>query len=196
MTDYSKYIFEVYGLTEMPVRLHNIDWTLNDSNLNQREADRVLKTGKNLGNYKISAINFRFYNEEEDGVISYYLIDTNNPYIHAEFSFNRISIPISGIESVSIWNCKYNKGLVRYFIEDYILKQERVLISDKSQTARGFNFWQALFDDCVDGSKTHKMYIIDFKTGNVICNIHNKNEMKEYFGELDKTKFRFVLEKI
>lgn len=195
MTDYKKYIFDVYGLNEMPSRVNNLHWMLDDGVLNERDANRILKNGKSVGVFKISEMSFRLYMEMDGNAKAYYLIDLTHPFIHAEFSYYEISIPINGIESVGVWNWKYNKGLVRYFIEDYILEKYKVMVSDKLQTDRGFKFWKNLFDDCVRTKNSHKMYVINFKTGEVIKHITDENQMDEFFGD-NNGKLRFVLEKI
>ena len=193
MINYKKHIFEVYGLSEMPNRVENLNWTLDDGILNKRDAERILKNGKNVGIFKISEMSYRLYLEVDGNAKCYYLIDINHPFINAEFSYYEISTPIQGIESVGIWNWKYNKGLVRYFVEEYILKKYKTMVSDKLQTDRGFKFWQNLFDDLVESKKSHKMYAIEFKSGNVIKNIINKDEMTEFFGD-NNGKYRFVID--
>jgi hypothetical protein len=191
---YIKHIMEAYGLTidETPAKLKDKEWRLNDGVLNEMDAKEVLKRAKNMGMYRISNMEFRLYFENERNVYTYYLIEPKNSFIDVEYSYNKISKPINGIENAMVWNSRYNKGLARNFIEDYILNKEPRMISDITLSEGGFKFWKNLFDDMVINRNSHKLYVINFESGEIVKDINKEDDMDEFFGD-GRAKFRFVL---
>ena len=157
---------------------------------------RIEKNAKQLDDYKLSSFTYRLFIKSDGDDTTYYLLDKNKPFITMEYSFTRISNPIKGIENKYLWNFKWDKGLARIFFDDYILKQEPIIISDEVQTEKGFNFWKYLFREYVKDKKTHLMRVIDINHGIFISSIKNENQMDEFFTESKSGKFRFVLQKL
>jgi len=189
--DFKSYITEMYNLVEMPLRLpHNTPFRMDDYVTNNYEGLQIEKHGNFLGNWE----NYRLFTEKENNIETYYLLDKNQPHICACHSFERITSPIKGIENKELWNGKYNKGLVRYWFNKEIIPKEAIIISDKIQSDMGFNFWTSLFNDYVKTNDSHSMLVIDYNNGNVIKNITNKDEMKEFYSD-NKFNFRFILKR-
>lgn len=190
--DYKTYITEMYRLTEMPAKLpRNSIFQMDDYATNNYEGIRIEKKCKLI---KLFQNNYRVFYHRENGIDMFFLLDKNQPHICAEHYFKRITTPINGIENLHIWNSIRNRALIEMWFRDEIIPKEPVIISDKIQSDRGFNFWLGLFDDYAKSNNSHDMLIIEYNTGNIIKNITNKDEMKEFYGD-NKFNFRFVLKK-
>lgn len=196
--DYTAYMLETYNLTEMPNKMVRIKVRAEDHILNSEDSIWVEKIAEYLGKWTIknASMTWRLFLHKEGNIWTYYLLDEDTPFICGEYSFERVVGPLKGIENKHIWNFKWDRGLIRLFIDYYILEREPVIISDKLQTESGFNFWKYLFREHVKYNKSHKMYVMDINNGEVILSIADENQMDQYYTETNSGKFRFVLERI
>jgi hypothetical protein len=188
--DYKSYFKEYYNLNEMPEKLPSTDFSMNDYEKNAYAAMRIEQNAKLLKNWE----EYRLFYEFEDDTHFYSLLSKDSSYICMEHSFVRITSPIKGIENTHIWNSKYNKGLISYWFNKEIIPNESIIISDKIQSDAGYKFWQGLFSEYVTAN-SHKMYIIDMKTGNIVKNITSVNDMDEFRGN-GQFQMRYVLSKL
>lgn len=192
--DYKSYIKEIYRLDEMPSKIIKDKWVLDDYILNNKEGIKTENNSKFIKIFHAGSLNFRLFFDEENNISFYSLLDMNTPFINAQYSFERITIPINGIINLDIWNHVYSRGLISYFFDHYILQKEKTIISDKIQTEKGFKFWKSLFKEYVKTNKTHQMYIMDFSSGNKIKDVTEEKDLDEFYGS-EKSKYRFVLNK-
>jgi len=188
--DYKKYIYESYGLTEMPSKMDDRLFVLDDTILNQKEGIRIEKNCKFVEIFKAGSQKYRLFKEIEGNDITYYLLGETDPLVVMEYSYNEINNPIVGLENKSIWNHRWYKGLLRYFIENYVLSKKVKMISDRILTIKGFKFWKTLFEDL---KKTHQMFVLDINTKKIV-KIETGRELERYY-ESGKSNFRFVIEK-
>jgi hypothetical protein len=194
--DYKSYVKETYDLNEMPNKYHRGEYQNDDPILNSQDAIWVEKNGKNIGNYKMGSFNHRFFVHVDGNDTTYYLLSENKPFIIMEYSFTRITSPIKGIENKHLWNFKGDKGTARMFFDEYILKQEPIIVSDKSQTEKGFNFWKYLWREHVTDKKTHTMYVVNINDGKIVGSIENEQQMNDFYTTTKSGNLRFVLQKI
>ena len=197
--DYKTYIKEVYNLNEMPNRWSRSEFTLDDPYLNSNEAVWVEKTAKLIGEFSVpnSSFKFRLYLYVDGDENTYYLLNNKKPFIHAEYSFRRIHDSFNkGIENTYLWNFKWDKGLIRMFFDHYIIEREPRIISDETQTDKGFNFWKYLFKEYAVRRKSHKMSVYDINNGVDVKQLKSENEMDDFFRDTQMANYRFVLEKL
>lgn len=191
--DYTSYITEMYNITEMPSKLpRNKSFRMDDYVTNSYEGVRIEKHDKFIKMFYRDF--YRVFHHEENGIDTFYLLDKNQPYVCAEHSFKRITEPIKGIENLHVWNSIRDRASIRLWFRDEIIPKEPIIISDKIQSDRGFNFWVGLFIEYVESNKSHDMLVIDYKDGSIVKNIAKKDEMKEFYGD-NKFNYRFMLKK-
>ena len=194
--DYKTYIKEAYNLDEMPNRWNRSEFTLDDPYLNSNEAVWVEENGKQIGTFSIpnSKTKFRLFLHTNEDENIYSLLNDKKPFIHGQYAFKRIDAHT--IENSYLWNFKWDKGLIRMFFDQHILKQEKTVLSDETQTDKGFNFWKYLFREYVDRKKSHKMSVMDLKKGKYVKNIQKESDLDGFFKDTRADNYRFVLEKL
>ncbi len=192
--DYKTYIKEMYNLDDIimespvlyPGTLHKFD---HDLIYNSQIAIKVEKNGKNIGNFKVgNNVNFRIFKEVEDDLVYYNLLYPDQPIIAVSHTVREID---GGIESLDIWQSIQTRGLSRYWIFDFILKNYKFMMSDKIHTARGKEFWKRLIDDSLD--KKLNVFVLNIKTKEKIP-LTNFKEVDGYYGS-DMFEYRFVIER-
>lgn len=194
--DYKSYIKEQHDLLrEMPAKMDDREWRLNDFIRNNHEGLRIEENEKMIGFFGEGENKKRLFHTKENNIEFYSLLDEKTPFINAEYSFEQITHPVRGIINRDIWNHPHCKGLVWYFFGKFIIPKESTIISDNIQTDKGFNFWKNIFTEYVGSKKSHKLLILDFKSGKIVEELINKDEMDEYSGD-NKHNLRFVLQKI
>ena len=194
--DYKTYIKERYNLNEMPNKWQHDEFTLDDPILNSNESTWVEKEVKKFVEISLGkSTKYRLFHKIEGNEETYYLMAMDKPFIHAEYSFVRVNFPIEGIENKCLWNFKWDKGLMRNFFGGFVAVKEPVIISDESQTEKGFNFWKWLYEEYVKNKKSHVMYVLNMKTGSKE-KLDSVDSMGHYFTETKSGNLRFVLHKI
>lgn len=194
--DYKSYIKEMYNLNEMPNRLKHINFPNDDTILNHMEGVRIEDSCRFLENFKVGSNTYRLYFEKYDQNECYYLLIKDEPFLVMEYAYHPIQHPINGIENKVIWNHIWHKGMFRYFFDCYIIPIKPIIITDYVMTDRGYIFWQYLLKEYVNNKKTHKLYVIDLKTGGYIINVNDVKIMNDYFSDKDVGNYRFVMEKL
>lgn len=196
--DYKAYVLETYGLTESPNRIQNIKIRGDDHILNSEDSVWVERNANFIGKWTINGakLEWRLFIFKEGNIETFYLLDESTPFICSEYSYERITTPINGIENKHIWNFKWDKGLFRLFFDNYILSKENTIISDQNLTEAGFNFWKYLFKEHAITQNTHKMLVMNMDDGKIILPINNEGQMEEFYTDSKSGKFRFVLKKI
>lgn len=193
--DYKSYIKEIHGLNEMPSVMQKREYYYDDEIINHMDGVRIEKSADFIENFGVGSQTYRLYREEESNSISFYLLYKDQPFICMEYSYSPINVPIVGIKNNFIYNHIKYKGLLKYFFDNYIIPREKVIVSDNTLSERGFKFWQYIFVDYVEIKKTHKMYVMDYNTGDNIIDVKNKSEMMSFYKN-ELYNYRFVLEKL
>jgi hypothetical protein len=169
-----------------------------DHILNSEDSIWVEKNAEFIGKWTIQNANlkWRLFFFKEGQTETLYLMDENTPFICAEYSYERITTPINGIENKHIWNFKWDRGLFRLFFDNYIIPKEHIILSDNNLTESGLKFWKYLWKEHVADHKTHEMVVINMDDGNILSNLGEENQMNEFYTDTKSGKYRFVLQKI
>ena len=194
--DYKTYMKEMYGLTESSVigespvlytsKVHRFD---NDFMVNARLAREVEERGKNIGDFKIgNNIHYRVYKEKENNLIYYNLLEYNQLVLVMSHTIREVD---DGVESLDIWQSIRTRGLARFWVFDFILKNYKFMMSDKLHTTRGKEFWKRLVDDSLD--EKINVFVLNIKTKEKIP-LTNFKEVDNYYGS-NMFEYRFVIEK-
>jgi hypothetical protein len=189
--DYRSYLLERYGLSESPQRMDNRRFVLDDDLLNHQEGIRVENESKSIGDFKTGQNqSYRLFEEVAGSNTTYYLLYPDKPQIVVEYSFEKINPTI--IQTKSIWNHRWYKGLARFFFEEFVLANYPSVMSDSILTESGFKFWLTLFDEMVKSKKSHGIYVVERKSEMSMKWIHSREEMEEYYGD-GQSKYSFVI---
>lgn len=193
--DWKSYVKETYDLNEMPSKLSHMNLDV-DAIDNSYYAKEVEQKYKQTGTFKHGNENLRVFEYDEGGRHWTSLLSENKPLLAMEHTYTRINNPIKGMVNLHIWHFKWYHALISRWFDERIIPNEPVIISDKAQTEKGFNFWKRMFQEYGDNKKTHKMYVIDFKTGQAIKDLKSVEEMEKYYQSQDAGNLRFILQKL
>lgn len=194
--DYKTYVKKTYGLSEMPIRLSPVSDTEIDFIDNSYDAMQVEKKGKLIDRLKHGNENLRVFEEKEGNRVWISILSEDKPLIVAEHVYQRISTPIKGIVNLGILRFKTYRMVIWRWFDERIIPNESVIVSDKAQTEKGFNFWKRMYQEYVDNQHTHEMYVIDFDTGEKVKTLQSVDELGEFYQSQNTSKFRFVLQKL
>lgn len=192
--DYKTYMKEMYNLENIvmespvlyPGTLHKFD---HDLIFNSQMAIKIEKKGKNIGNFKIgNNVSLRIFKEIEGDLVYYNLLYPDQPIIAVSHTVREIN---GGVESLDIWQSIRTRGLARFWVFDFILKNYKFMMSDKIHTVRGKEFWKRLVDDSLN--EKINVFVLNIKTKEKIP-LTNFKEVDNYYGS-NAFEYRFVIEK-
>jgi len=194
MEKLSKYKESMLALEQMmnewPMRFEMGDGELDDLKSNETKALEVRKTGKLLDTTSLSTVGkVEIYLIIKNNDYNIYIVMKNKPFIAGQYTY--IKHPTC-IENKYIWNFSWFQGLIREFFRNYIIPRERMILSDQTQSRRGFKFWKSLFEEYVEKKKTHKMMAVNVDD-KIQHNITSEADMDKYYNDEDGVKFQFVL---
>jgi hypothetical protein len=191
--DYKSYLKEMYGLVgEMPSQLPDGKFALDNFFANNQEGVRIEKEAEFVSDIALHSFKFRVFKEVDSQTVIYSLLEEDTPTIAVQYSYEQVNKPIKGIENRHAWNSIRMRGMFREFFDKFIIPHHSVILSDQALTRKGLNLWKQLFDRYVVENKTHKMVVIDAKTGSIISTLQAAENMIQYW-ESDKFNLRFVL---
>ena len=177
-------------MMEWPMRFEPGDSGLDDTKKNEKLALEIEKSGKLIDTFSHSiAGEIKIYliiNGEEYNI---YLILKDKPFIAGQYSYIKHD---TGIENKFIWNFSWFQGLIREFLDKFIIPREPLIFSDQAQSKRGFKFWKTIFEEYVVKKKSHKMLAVNMND-KIQYTIASEDDMDKYYNDEDGVKFQFVL---
>jgi hypothetical protein len=195
MKNLSKYkeLMLAEAIDEMSMNFEPGNEGLNNPIKNEKEAIKILSTGKLIGEFDSSAAGeVKIYLITNDNEYSIYLLLKDKPFIACEYSYDKYD---KCIENKVIWNFSWYRGLFREFFEKYIIPREFMIFSDILQSKKAFRFWTIIFEEYVEKKKTHKMVVADMSK-KIQHTINSKDDMTLYYDKEGMDNFQFCLIKI
>lgn len=190
--NYKKYMMEEHGLTESPNKIHDYVLSYDDHHMNNAAAIRVEEESEYMGIYKWMSINLRLYKKIEEDMIYIELLQEDQPFIYMIHSFSEIKLNgKNGIESHSIWNNRWARGLARYWVFDYVSKNYEFMMSDKSHTNKGKTYWEQILRDGIDNNM--KVGIIDVKNDYSFTPLNDVKALNDYYGDEGHGRYRLII---
>jgi hypothetical protein len=185
---YELYIHKVYGETpyldpydleanELEDRSFNLEWS-------NTEGSKLPVVKEVL--YANNVINI--HENAAEGRIEHYFISKNKPFTFAEFTL----VPYNnGIQFKNVWNhSTLGKGLARWAVFNYYLVKYPFVISDRTHTNAGKNYWEKLISEAL--SKKYKVFVIYNKQEQ---QIYSTEEAEEYYFYSKPGNYRFKISK-
>jgi len=195
--NYKKYIKETYGISdiviespsEIPDLFNKFD---DDPVLNRREAEKIEKNDFFVGFFKNGKQRFKIYKSVEDSHIFLSVILDSQPFLILTHDIKEVKLNDKlGIESVGIWQHHHSGGFARYWMSEYILKHYDFIMSDKSHTKMGKEFWKKIIWQSLDDG--HEPFVYDTKNNNYE-KITIDSDITKYWG-IDKSNYRLIIYK-
>lgn len=168
------------------------DW---DGN-NEKEVERIEKTCKNIGTFDFKGLKCKIYFNKENDNNFYYLIDEQHPtllFLHEIKEKNMLQL--NGVESLDIWQNHIlrgitNKGISRYWIFNFILKNYDFVMSDKLHTPVGKHFWMKLLKESIE-EYFLKSVVYNTKE-NKYTRLYKVDNIDDFYSK-DKDHLRFII---
>lgn len=154
-----------------------------DPRTNKREVRRIKKEAKPAGDITVGGKTYRLYEETKYGEYkSLFFLDKSEPILLAAHSFKETNM-VDGRPSIQnsfIWRMKTEKGFMKHWFTDHIMKKYSVIVSDIMMTTFGLDFWKWLFGEFVT-KKGGKMIVYDKRLKKKIP-VKKPNDLDDYYG--------------
>lgn len=183
---------EKLNLKESPQYYESGDSPYNNLKFNEEKTQKVLKDGEYLEDLNYSGGIVKIYLIKNYNEYSYFLIKMDKPIIVGVYECNKME---NYIENKYIWNLSWCRGLIREFLDKYILPRWNIISSDALLSKAGFEYWKRIFDKYVNVDKTHILKAYNDETGKY-TKISSLKSMDKYFADDDKDNYRFLLIKL
>ena len=128
---------------------------------NKKELLKVKKQAKLVGDKTVGGKQYVMYTDIQDKYTYFYFLNPEQTVLLAVHSF--IDTNIDGrpaIQNSYIWKMKSEKGFMKSWFEEYVIKKYPVIVSDISLSKFGLSFWKWLFSKFVK-EKGGKMIVYD-----------------------------------